>query len=76
MTELATLCSRCQRPLKCEWPDEMTFGGEPVAATEYMARALRSNAVLIVCDECLAKMPDVRLEDMLADPSNTERSDA
>lgn len=67
---LSTLCSQCQKPLTCQWDKEMTFGGEKVTASEYMARALRSKNVQIVCDDCLQKMPDVRVEDMRACPPN------
>jgi hypothetical protein len=42
----------------------MTFGGAAVTPQEYMANALRNDKTLIACDSCLAKMPDVKLEDM------------
>lgn len=64
MQTLKTLCTRCQAPITCEWPDNMTFGGESVTPTEYMAMALQSERVSIVCDQCLSEMPDVKLEDM------------
>jgi hypothetical protein len=46
----------------------MEFGGEAVTAREYMARALRNDKTLVVCDDCLAEMPDVKLEDMRLAP--------
>ncbi len=64
MTTIRTLCTVCLKPIQQEWPDQMTFGGVTCTATEYVAQALRSESVYIVCAECLAKMPDVRLEDM------------
>lgn len=64
MSTIKTLCTRCQTPIMCEWPHEMTFGGEPVTPEEYMARALRSEQVMVCCDQCLSEMPDVKLEDM------------
>lgn len=64
MQILKTLCTRCQAPIICEWPDKMTFGGDPVTPAEYMSKALQSERVLVVCNNCLAEMPDVKLEDM------------
>jgi hypothetical protein len=68
MQTLKTLCNVCQAPMTCEWPDNMTYGGEAVTAREYMEKALRNDKTLIVCEECLAKMPDVNLEDMRLAP--------
>lgn len=61
---IRTLCSKCQAPLTCKWPERMKCGEDDVSAEEYMARALRSERVLICCDACLKKMPDVRVEDL------------
>ncbi len=61
---LRTLCTRCQVPLVCEWPDPMEFGGEMMPAAEAMARSIRNPFVYIACDKCLGEMPDVKLEDM------------
>lgn len=63
-THLKTLCTRCQSPLDCDWPTEMTFGGKACTAEEYMAKTLRSDYVGVYCDTCLEKMPDVKLEDL------------
>lgn len=65
MKILNTLCTRCQAPLECQWPDECSFGGELCTPEEYMAKALRSESVMICCDKCLSEMTDVRLEDMI-----------
>lgn len=61
---LKTLCTRCQQPLECHWPAEMTFAGEPCTAEEYMAKTLRAENVGVYCDDCLDKMPDVKLKDL------------
>lgn len=59
---LKTRCTKCQQPLDCHWPPAMTFGGESCTPEEYMAKALQSENVGIYCDDCLEKMPDVKLE--------------
>ena len=61
---LKTLCMRCQRPLDCNWPAEMTFAGQSCTAEEYMAKTLRAENVGVYCDDCLDKMPDVKLKDL------------
>lgn len=61
---LKTLCTKCQKPMECHWPAETTFGGVKCTAAEYMAKALQSESVGIYCDDCLEKMPDVKLEDL------------
>ena len=50
--------------MDCYWPPNLTFGGEPCTAEEYMAKALQSESVGIYCDDCCEKMPDVKLEDL------------
>ena len=62
--EFTTLCSRCLIKIECNWPDKMTWDGRPVPCLEYVANALRSTNVMICCDDCLEKMPDVELEDL------------
>jgi len=61
---LKTLCTSCQKPVDCYWPPMTTWGGEPCTAAEYMAKALQSENHGIYCDDCLEKMPDVKLEDL------------
>lgn len=61
---LKTLCFECGVPLECYWPETMTWAGEPVSREEFMTNALRHERVRVVCDDCLAKMPDVKLEDL------------
>lgn len=61
---LKTLCTGCKKPVDCYWPPTTTFGGEPCTAEEYMAKALQSESVGIYCDDCMEKMPDVKLEDL------------
>jgi len=61
---MKTLCTGCQKPVDCYWPPMTTWGGEPCTAEEYMAKALQSENVGIYCDDCLEKMPDVKLEDL------------
>jgi hypothetical protein len=61
---IKTLCTRCQQPLDCNWPTEMTFAGQPCTAEEYMAKTLTTENVGVYCDDCLDKMPDVKLEDL------------
>jgi len=58
---LKTRCFRCGVPLECHWPETMTWAGAPTRE-EYMSNALRHDRVHVVCDDCLAKMPDVKLE--------------
>jgi hypothetical protein len=64
MTNFRTLCTRCLTPIDCEWPDEMKWAGRAMPTVEYVGNAMRSNNVMICCDDCLAKMPDVKLEDL------------
>ena len=61
---LETLCTGCQKPMVCHWPPMTTWGGVPCTAAEYMSKALQSESVGIYCDDCLEKMPDVKLEDL------------
>jgi hypothetical protein len=42
----------------------MNWQGETVSAIEYMANALNSDDVQILCDECLDNFPDVDMEKM------------
>jgi hypothetical protein len=42
----------------------MNWRGETVSAIEYMAHALNSDDVQILCDECLDNFPDVDMENM------------
>lgn len=42
----------------------MNWAGRSVPTAEYVGNAMRSQNVMICCDECLAKMPDVKLEDL------------
>lgn len=51
----------------CHWPPTTTFAGKSCTAAEYMAEALQSDSVGIYCDDCLEKMPDVKLEDLYCD---------
>jgi len=59
-----TRCTKCQNPIDCYWPKEMSYAGLSVTPQEYMALALQSEGVGIYCDDCLEKMPDVKLEDL------------
>jgi hypothetical protein len=68
MTTIKTLCTVCQCDLLLQWPDKMTFAGAECTAQEYASNALRSETVYLVCDSCLAKMPDVRIEDLQISP--------
>jgi hypothetical protein len=61
---LKTLCTECQKPVDCYWPPMTTWGGKPCTAAEYMAKVLQSESHGIYCDDCLEKMPDVKLEDI------------
>lgn len=61
---ITSLCTGCKKPMDCHWPPTMTFDGEPCTPEEYMAKALQSENVGIYCDDCLEKMPDVKLEDL------------
>jgi hypothetical protein len=61
---LKTLCTECQRPLDCHWPPEMTFAGKPCTPVEYISKALQHDKIFICCDDCLQKMPDVKIEDL------------
>jgi len=63
-TSIKTLCTRCQTPMTCEWPEEMNWAGETVSAAQYMANALNSDYSFIACDKCLDEMPDVDFEKM------------
>jgi hypothetical protein len=63
-TLIKTLCTRCQEPMTCEWPEEMNWAGEVVTAHQYMANALNSRDVMITCDACLDNMPDVDFSKM------------
>jgi hypothetical protein len=42
----------------------MNWGGESVSAIEYMANALNSDDVQILCDQCLDELPDIDMENM------------
>ena len=42
----------------------MTFAGKPCTAEEYMAKTLMGETLGVYCDDCLDKMPDVKLEDL------------
>jgi hypothetical protein len=42
----------------------MNWGGESVSAIEYMANALNSEDVQILCDHCLDELPDIEMEKM------------
>jgi len=64
---LETLCTGCKRPMVCYWPPTTTFGGETCTAEEYMAKALQSESLGIYCDDCMERMPDVKLEDLLCE---------
>ena len=64
LTSIKTLCTSCQHPLTCEWPNQMNWQGETVSAIEYMANALNSDDVQILCDECLDNFTDVDMEKM------------
>ena len=66
---LKTLCTGCKAPMDCYWPPMTTWGGVPCTAEEYMAKALQSENVGIYCDDCLEKMPDVKLEDLHFEPN-------
>lgn len=61
---IKTLCTKCQKPMKCFWPEKTTWGGVECTASEYMAKAILSENVGIYCDDCLETMPDVKLEDL------------
>lgn len=64
MATIKMLCTRCLAPITQDWPDRMVFAGVECSAQEYVAQALRSESVYIVCEKCLNEMPDVRLEDL------------
>jgi hypothetical protein len=61
---IKTLCTRCQAPMTCDWPEEMNWGGQTVPAEQYMANALNSDYAVIACDKCLDEMPDVDFDKM------------
>jgi hypothetical protein len=42
----------------------MNWQGETVSAIEYMAHALNSDDVQILCDQCLDELPEVEMENM------------
>jgi hypothetical protein len=65
LVNIKTLCTICQEPLVCEWPEEMNWAGENVSATQYMANALNSDFVKICCDKCLDEMPDYEMAEMM-----------
>jgi len=64
-TELKTLCTKCQKPVTCFWGPGTTFAGEPCTPEELMAKTLASGTGGVYCDDCLEKMPDVKLEDLI-----------
>lgn len=64
---LRTLCTECQTPIVCEWPEEMSWAGLSVTPQEYMANAIRNQSTEILCDACLQRRPDVRVEDLILD---------
>lgn len=64
---LKTRCTKCQKPMDCHWSPDQTWGGVPCSAEEYMAKALQSENVGVYCDDCLEKMPDVKLEDLFGE---------
>ena len=64
LVSIKTLCTNCQDPLECHWPERMNWGGENVSAIEYMANAINSDDVKILCDQCLDEFPDVDMEKM------------
>ena len=64
LVSIKTLCTNCQDPLECHWPERMNWGGENVSAIEYMANAINSDDVQILCNQCLDELPDVDMEKM------------
>jgi len=52
-------------PIECQWPDQMKLGNRVVSTPEYVAYTLRSKNVYICCDDCLEKMPDIKIEDLI-----------
>lgn len=62
---IRTLCTRCLATVDCEWPKEMSWAGLSVTPQEYMANALRTGNADILCDDCLRKSPDVKVEDIM-----------
>ena len=64
LTSIKTLCTNCLTPLVCEWPSQMNWGGDSVPAVEYMANALSSEDVQILCDDCLSELPDIGMDNM------------
>ena len=64
---LATLCFECGTKVECHWPEEMCWAGLSVTPQEYMANALNHDKVEILCDDCLQKRPDVKVEDLQID---------
>lgn len=67
---LKTLCTGCKNPVDCYWPPMTTFGGETCTVEEYMAQALQSESVGIYCDDCMERMPDVKLGDLHFEPND------
>lgn len=62
---IKTLCTKCLKPMECHWPPEMDFAYKKCTALEYMAKVLESESMGVYCDDCLEKMPDVKLEDLM-----------
>jgi hypothetical protein len=50
--EIKTLCTKCQNPITCSWPEEMDLDGKKVTAWEFMSAVLMSEDAEILCDEC------------------------
>ena len=47
----------------------MDFAGKLIPAADYMAKTLLDEDMGVFCDPCLEKMPDVKLEDLIAEES-------
>ena len=65
---LKTLCTGCKKHVECYWPPTTTFGGEPCTAVEFMTKVLQSESVGIYCDDCMERMPDVKIENLSSNP--------
>ena len=66
---LKTLCRGCLSPMVCHWSPMMDFAGKFIPAADYMAKTLLDEDMGVFCDPCLEKMPDVKLEDLIAEES-------
>ena len=62
---LTTLCFGCGVRVECDWPAEMSYAGLSVTPQEYMALALNNDKTEVLCDACIQKRPDVRVEDLI-----------